>query len=188
MNTNHIIWQIIVVKGDHQRLNSVRNHIFSIRSQRYFRHKPLFIISFKVFVRKCWVSGHYIYRKRYKYMILWLAEMWYHVFLWSLFSSIIIHVFASSIAFGSLRRHKIARYAPLLIIVSGIITPLTAYSITSAAVAGVHRAASFQMYPLYAMFWGCGQTLVTVVFSFSRVLATLWNIVSFVYLNYLIIS
>ncbi len=101
------------------------------------------------------------------------VEMWYHVFLWSLFSSIVIHIFASSIAFGSLRRHKIARYAPIFIILSAIITPLTAYSITSAAVAGVHRAAGFQMYPFYAMFWGCGQTLVTIVFSFSRVLATL---------------
>ena len=105
-----------------------------------------------------------------------MTEMWYHVFLWSLFSSIMIHMFASSIAFGSLRRHKTLRFAPILILVSGIITPLTAYSITSAAVAGVHRAASFQMYPFYAMFWGCGQTLVTLVFSFTRVLATLWVI------------
>ena len=103
-----------------------------------------------------------------------VAEMWYHVFLWSLFSSIIIHMLASSIAFGSLRRHKSLRFGPLLVLMSGVVTPLTAYSITSAAVAGVHRAASFQMYPLYAMFWGCGQTLVTLVFSFTRVLATLW--------------
>ncbi|CAG2164280.1 unnamed protein product [Oppiella nova] len=101
------------------------------------------------------------------------VEMWYHVFLWSLFSSIIIHMLASSIAFGSLRRHKSLRFGPLLVLMSGVVTPLTAYSITSAAVAGVHRAASFQMYPLYAMFWGCGQTLVTLVFSFTRVLATL---------------
>ncbi|CAG2102597.1 unnamed protein product, partial [Medioppia subpectinata] len=100
-------------------------------------------------------------------------EMWYHVFLWSLFSSIIIHILASSIAFGSLRRHKSLRFGPILVLMAGIVTPLTAYSITSAAVAGVHRAASFQMYPLYAMFWGCGQTLVTLVFSFTRVLATL---------------
>ena len=99
--------------------------------------------------------------------------MWYHVFLWSLFSSLIIHISAGAIAFASLRRHKTARFAPILIILSGILTPLTSYSITSAAVAGVHRAASFQMHPIYAMFWGIGQTIVTMFISFSRFLATL---------------
>ncbi|XP_054167185.1 transmembrane protein 170A-like [Oppia nitens] len=101
------------------------------------------------------------------------VEMWYHVFLWSLFSSIIIHMLASGIAFGSLRKHKTLRFGSILVLISGVVTPLTAYSITSAAVAGAHRAASFQMYPLYAMFWGCGQTLVTLILSFTRVLATL---------------
>lgn len=31
------------------------------------------------------------------------SEMWYHIFLWSLFSSILVHVVAGAIAFGRLR-------------------------------------------------------------------------------------
>lgn len=101
--------------------------------------------------------------------------MWYHVFLWSLFSSFILHVIASMVAFASLRRHKIARYGPILILLSSVITPLLSYTITSAVIACVYRAATFNMYPLHAMFWGCGLTLCTSFFSFSNILATLWS-------------
>ena len=100
-------------------------------------------------------------------------EMWYHMFLWSLFSSVIIHAIASIVAFASLRRHKIARYGPILILLSSVITPLFSYSITSAVIACVYRTASFVMIPTHAMFWGCGLSLSTAFFSFSRVLATL---------------
>ncbi|KAF7490101.1 Transmembrane protein [Sarcoptes scabiei] len=99
--------------------------------------------------------------------------MWYYIFLWSLVSSVFIHLIASAIAFASLRRHKIARFSPIVILLSSIITPLFSYSITSAVIAGVYRTASFVMYPIYAMIWGCGLTLSTTLFSFSRVLATL---------------
>ncbi|KAI2802784.1 hypothetical protein RDWZM_001070 [Blomia tropicalis] len=101
------------------------------------------------------------------------VEIWYHVFLWSLFSSVIVHIIPSMVAFNSLRRHKIARYGPIIILLSSIITPLLSYSITSAVIACVYRTASFVMFPIYAMFWGCGLTLITTIFSFSRVLATL---------------
>ncbi len=98
-------------------------------------------------------------------------EMYYHVLLWSLFSSIIIHAIASILAFTSLRRHKIARYGPMVITLSSIVTPL--FSLFPVIIAFVYRTSSFKMYPIYAAFWGCGLTLLTAIFSFSRVLATL---------------
>lgn len=96
----------------------------------------------------------------------------YLVYLWHLVSSILIHSIASVLAFISLRKHKIARYGPMVITLSSIVTPL--FSFFPVIIAFVYRTSSFKMYPIYAMCWGCGLTLLTAIFSFSRVLATLW--------------
>ena len=45
--------------------------------------------------------------------------------------------------------------------------------VSGAAIAGVYRASDFIMMPFYALVWGVGQTVVVVVISFSRILATL---------------
>ena len=37
------------------------------------------------------------------------GEMWYQVFLWALFSSIFVHLIASTIAFTTLRKHKFGK-------------------------------------------------------------------------------
>jgi len=57
--------------------------------------------------------------------------MWYHVFLWALFSSFLVHTVAGAIAFCRLRSHKIGRFIPVAILAMGIIWPLTAGAITS---------------------------------------------------------
>ena len=57
--------------------------------------------------------------------------MWYQVFLWGLFSSIFVHIVASLIAFGRLRKHTIGRFVPVAIFVMGFIAPLTGGVITS---------------------------------------------------------
>ncbi|XP_053212646.1 transmembrane protein 170A-like [Panonychus citri] len=101
------------------------------------------------------------------------AEMWFHVFLWAFSSYLFVHLVASLVAFISLRKHKIARFAPILLIISGVVTPLTMSLITSSAIAGVFRAASIGMSPLNAFLFGTGQTLVNLTFSFTRILATL---------------
>lgn len=44
---------------------------------------------------------------------------------------------------------------------------------SGAAVAGVYRVAGKDMAPLEALVFGVGQTALSVVISFSRVLATL---------------
>lgn len=57
--------------------------------------------------------------------------MWYHVFLWSLFSSILVHVVAAAIAFGRMRKHKIGRFIPVAILVMGFVSPITGGAVTS---------------------------------------------------------
>lgn len=101
------------------------------------------------------------------------GKIWYQVFLWALFSSLLIHMIAAGIAFCRLHSHKYGRWTPLLIIGMGVLSPLTGGVLTSAAVAGVYRSAGIVMQPLFALFWGVGQTFCMVVVSFSRILATL---------------
>lgn len=59
------------------------------------------------------------------------VEIWFHVFLWSFFSSLLIHIGAAGMAFASLRKHKVARFYPIFILISGILTPLCVSLITS---------------------------------------------------------
>uniref|UniRef100_T1JKW7 Transmembrane protein 170A n=1 Tax=Strigamia maritima TaxID=126957 RepID=T1JKW7_STRMM len=100
-------------------------------------------------------------------------QMWYQVFLWALFSSLLVHFVAATIAFSLLRKHKYGRFVPVIIVAMGFLGPLTGGILTSAAIAGVYRAASFRMAPLYPLIWGVGQTFLAAVLSFTRILATL---------------
>ncbi|PBC26660.1 transmembrane protein 170A [Apis laboriosa] len=101
------------------------------------------------------------------------AEMWYQIFLWALFSSIFVHTIAGAICFATLRQHKYGKFFPLLIIIMGVILPLTSGVLSSAAVAFVYRASRYPLPPLYALFWGIGQTVVAGCVGFTRILATL---------------
>lgn len=119
------------------------------------------------------------------------SEIWYQIFLWAFFTYLFIHSVAAAIAFASLRKHKVARFFPILILVSGVITPICVSLVSSkyklsfpiviqksnyipgAAIAGVYRAASLRMPPHYALLFGAGQSLLCLVFSYTRILATL---------------
>ncbi|KFZ49999.1 Transmembrane protein 170A, partial [Podiceps cristatus] len=96
-------------------------------------------------------------------------EMWYGVFLWALVSSLSFHVPAALLALFTLRHHKYGRGMLLM----GIVGPITAGILTSAAIAGVYRAAGKKMIPFEALILGVGQTFCVVVVSFLRILATL---------------
>lgn len=100
-------------------------------------------------------------------------EMWYHIFLWALFSSIFIHTCAALVAFVTLRKHKFGRFFSILILVMGVISPATSGVVSSATISFVHRASSLQMSPVYAMVWGVGQTVLSACIGFTRILATL---------------
>ncbi|XP_059987999.1 transmembrane protein 170A isoform X1 [Lagenorhynchus albirostris] len=102
-----------------------------------------------------------------------LCEMWYGVFLWALVSSLFFHVPAGLLALFTLRHHKYGRFMSVSILLMGIVGPITAGILTSAAIAGVYRAAGKEMIPFEALTLGTGQTFCVVVVSFLRILATL---------------
>lgn len=57
----------------------------------------------------------------------------------------------------------------------GILTPMTSGIVSSAIIAFVYTASQMKMAPLYAMFWGVGQTLLSAAVGVTRILATLWG-------------
>ncbi|KAK5642709.1 hypothetical protein RI129_008876 [Pyrocoelia pectoralis] len=101
------------------------------------------------------------------------TKMWYHVFLWALFSSIFVHTIAALIAFLTLRKHKFGKFFPILILLMGVLPPITSGIVSSAVIAFVYKSATYPMEPLYALFWGVGQTVVSACIGFTRILATL---------------
>ncbi|XP_057691723.1 transmembrane protein 170A [Corythoichthys intestinalis] len=101
------------------------------------------------------------------------SEMWYGVFLWAAVSSLIFHLPASLLSFVALRQHKMARFMPIAILLMGIVGPVGGGVLTSAAIAGVYKAAGKKMISLEALFFGVGQSFLILVISFLRVLATL---------------
>ncbi|KAG7501125.1 hypothetical protein JOB18_040535 [Solea senegalensis] len=101
------------------------------------------------------------------------TEMWYWVFLWCLFSSLFVHGVVGLLMLVMLQRHKRGRLITLVLVSVGFLASLSGGVITSAAVAGVYRVAGKDMAPLEALVFGVGQTALSVVISFSRILATL---------------
>jgi len=119
---------------------------------------------------------------RLGHLLIEFSEMWYHVFLWALFSSAIVwtkmdennaHTIAAFFAFITLRKHKFGRFFSILILVMGVVSPVTSGFLSSATIAFVHRMSSLQMSPVYAMVWGVGQTVLSASICFTRILATL---------------
>lgn len=101
------------------------------------------------------------------------TEMWYHIFLWSLVSSIFVHTCAALIAFVTLRKHKFGRFFSILILVMGVVAPATSGAVSSGTIAFVHRMTSLQMLRVYALVWGIGLTIVSAFVGYLRILATL---------------
>uniref|UniRef100_A0A8C9XHK7 Transmembrane protein 170B n=1 Tax=Sander lucioperca TaxID=283035 RepID=A0A8C9XHK7_SANLU len=102
-----------------------------------------------------------------------LSEMWYWVFLWCLFSSLFVYGAVGLLMLVMLQRHKRGRLITLVLVSVGFLASLSGGVITSAAVAGVYRVAGKDMAPLEALVLGVGQTALSIIISFSRVLATL---------------
>lgn len=101
------------------------------------------------------------------------VEIWYHIFLWSLVSSILVHICAALIAFVTLRKHKFGRFFSIAILVMGVVAPVTSGVVSSGTIAFVHRMSSLQMLPKYAFLWGIGLTVLSAFVGYLRILATL---------------
>ncbi|NWW52279.1 T170B protein, partial [Pedionomus torquatus] len=105
---------------------------------------------------------------------LWAhGTMWYWVFLWALFSSLFVHGAVGVLMFVMLQRHRQGRLISVIVVSIGFLGSVTGAMITSAAVAGIYRVAGKNMAPLEALVFGVGQTVLTLIISFSRILATL---------------
>ncbi len=57
--------------------------------------------------------------------------MWYQIFLYCLATTVLMHGLASLLALRALRKHKLGRYIPIVIAVTGFLYPLTGGIITS---------------------------------------------------------
>ncbi|KAF6716315.1 Transmembrane protein 170A [Oryzias melastigma] len=101
------------------------------------------------------------------------SEMWYGVFLWAAVSSLIFHLPAALLCLATLRQHKLARFLPIAILLMGVLGPVCGGVLTSAAIAGVYKAAGKTMISLEALVFGVGQSFCVLVISFLRILATL---------------
>jgi len=105
-------------------------------------------------------------------LITW-TDILYEVFIWCLFSSLFIYFLGAAAAFLTLRKHKFGRFYSLMIIVMGVIIPLTLGVASSASIAFVYKTSSFEMSQSHAMMWGVGQTVIHAFFGSVRFLATL---------------
>ncbi|XP_068170207.1 transmembrane protein 170A [Antennarius striatus] len=101
------------------------------------------------------------------------SEMWYGVFLWAVVSSLVFHLPAALLSLATLYQHRKARFTPLAIALMGILGPVLGGVLTSAAIAGVYKAAGKRMISLEALVFGVGQSFCVLLISFLRVLATL---------------
>ncbi|KAL7402997.1 hypothetical protein ABVT39_022983 [Epinephelus coioides] len=81
--------------------------------------------------------------------------------------------FSALLSLATLRQHKIARFMPIAILLMGILGPVCGGVLTSAAIAGVYKAAGKTMISLEALVFGVGQSFCVLIISFLRVLATL---------------
>ncbi|KAM6937637.1 transmembrane protein 170A [Xenentodon cancila] len=101
------------------------------------------------------------------------SEMWYGIFMWAAVSSLVFHLPAALLSLTTLRQHKTARFMPIAILLMAVLGPVCGGVLTSAAIAGVYKAAGKTMIPLEALVLGVGQSFCVLVISFFRILATL---------------
>lgn len=101
------------------------------------------------------------------------SEMWYGVFLWAVVSSLVFHLPGALLSLSTLHQHKVARFMPIAILVMAVVGPVCGGVLTSAAIAGVYKAAGKKMISLEALVFGVGQSFCVLIISFLRVLATL---------------
>ncbi|CAF1212429.1 unnamed protein product [Rotaria sordida] len=108
-----------------------------------------------------------------KHRLVEFGDIWAEIFLWCFMTSIVIHIIASIFAIRSLRNHKIGRCYSIVIILSGIITPIIPSAFTSALISAIFYAASVELKPFFCFLLGIGQTGVILFFSFIKILSTL---------------
>ena len=58
-------------------------------------------------------------------------EIWYQIFLYCLATTVLMHVIAAVVSLRSIRKHRVCRYLPVVLIIAGFLYPLTGGMLTS---------------------------------------------------------
>jgi ABC-type sugar transport system permease subunit len=102
----------------------------------------------------------------------WNEIIW-HIFVWVLFSSLMVHVCAVATSVCFLYKHKYARFYFILLLLNCVLVPFTVGLISSGAIAGVYHIVNWKMDTWMALLWGIGQTLMLLIVSMCRLSCTL---------------
>jgi len=102
-----------------------------------------------------------------------LWAIWMSIFTWMAVSYAVVHLVAFLVALISLRHHPWAVLLSSPFLVMAVIGPLTLGALTSGSIALPFAIAGKSISVWYCMLFGCGQTALVVVTSFSRIMATL---------------
>lgn len=84
-----------------------------------------------------------------------LAEMWYWVFLWCLFSSLFVHGAAGLLMLVTLQRHKRGRLITLVLVSVGFLASLSGSVITSRSPHSARLGSDLLSHAGWR-WWGCG--------------------------------
>lgn len=113
-------------------------------------------------------------------------EIWMSIMIWVAISYIFAHIFAFLIAVVMLRHHKWMFFisCPFLgrkikirylkfYLAMAFLGPTTLGALTSVSIALTFAMANKPITPIHCLLLGCGQTIIVVLTSFFRILATL---------------
>jgi hypothetical protein len=103
-----------------------------------------------------------------------LSRLWYQMFLSTLISSIILHSIGAFVLFMRLRKNSYTKWLVLVILLTGILTPLTLGSINNILIASILVFSSRFDLPFYAtILIGLGQTIFIILVGFLKLMQTL---------------
>ena len=102
-----------------------------------------------------------------------MAEIWLAVFLWTVSSTVLVYVLGGLVAFFSFNQLRLAGFLPFLFLVVGLIVSVIIGGVSSVAVAGVFVSGAFPFPILQSVFYGLGLTGAYLIFTFTKLYATL---------------
>ncbi|CAD5207428.1 unnamed protein product [Bursaphelenchus okinawaensis] len=100
-------------------------------------------------------------------------QLWLSIFIWMAVSYIFVHAIAFLVAVISLRYHPWVFFISFPFLLMMLLGPTTVGALTSASIALTFSMAQKSITAWHCLFIGCGQTLIVLMTSFFRILATL---------------
>jgi hypothetical protein len=100
-------------------------------------------------------------------------HVWLSILLWMTVSYIFVHIIGFICAVLMLRHHPWMLFISFPFLAMLIIGPSTFGAVTSASIAGTLALANKSITAWHCLILGFGQTLIIIILSFARILATL---------------